>query len=188
MDHRHGVLVARRFAHYLILTGALLQGGCASPPDIATPFASEETMSVKDESVPIGGDALAQRKREMQRTYRDMLHFRATIAGFESKRRRNGWIQLSNLLNAYMERHLGPMLRPGWQSEHPELMALDANLRLIEAEVLILLRDTRRAQQVLREIHRRYEGRETMLVEYPVGSRGSLRSALELLSKRKWRG
>ena len=188
MGHSHGARVVRRLAHHLILTGALLNTACASTPDIATPFSSEEMISAKDKSVPLGGDALVQRKREMRRTYRDMLHFRATIESLERKRRRNGWIQLSNFLNAYMERHLGPMLRPSWQSEHPELMALDANLRLIETEVLIQLRDTRRAQQALREIQRRYEGRETMLVEYPVGRRGSLSSALELLSKRKWRG
>ena len=105
-----------------------------------------------------------------------------------SGRNASASIQLSNFLNAFIANHLDPLLRPSWQSEHPELTALDANLRLVKVGVLIQLRDTRRAQQALDEIRRRFEGRETMLVEFPIGSEGSLADALAVLRARKWRG
>lgn len=180
--------VLRCSAATLALAAILAFAGCASNPRAPLPFVETEPELVMDESGPLGGDALAQRKRDMQRSYRDMSHFHATLESLKNKRKRSASIQLSNFLNVYMSTHLDPLLHPSWQSEHPELMALDANLRLVKAGVMIELRDTRRAQQTLDEIRRRFEGRETMLVEFPVGSQRSLAEALAGLSKRKWRG
>jgi hypothetical protein len=67
-------------------------------------------------------------------------------------------------------------------------MALDAGLRLAQADVLIQMRQTGRAQQVLDELARRFPGREGMLVEYPIGGQTTLGQALQALRERKWRG
>jgi hypothetical protein len=97
-------------------------------------------------------------------------------------------VLFSNFLSAYMGLHLDPLLRSEWQSRHPELMALDANLRLAQAEVLIQMRDPRRVQAVLDEIRSRFGGRDGMLVESPSGGQGTLRDALKRLSSSKWKG
>ena len=61
-------------------------------------------------------------------------------------------------------------------------------VRLAEASVLIQLRQTRRVQQVIDEVTSRYAGRESLLVEYPIGGQTTLAEALESLRTRKWRG
>ena len=65
-------------------------------------------------------------------------------------------------------------------------MALDANLRFMQAELLAEMRYTRRVQEAIDDIATRYAGRESMLVEYPVGEQRPLGEALQLLRDRKW--
>ena len=55
-----------------------------------------------------------------------------------------GLVLFTGFLDAYMGLHLDPMLGSEWQSRHPELMGLDANLRLMKAVVLIQMRSPRR--------------------------------------------
>jgi hypothetical protein len=54
--------------------------------------------------------------------------------------------------------------------------------------VFVALRDPRRVQVVLDDLAARYAGRESMLVEFPIGGQSTLAEALALLRKRKWRG
>jgi len=54
--------------------------------------------------------------------------------------------------------------------------------------VRVELRDTGRVQEGLDELARRYAGRESLLVDYPVGEQTPLGAAIEGLRKRKWRG
>ena len=67
-------------------------------------------------------------------------------------------------------------------------MALDANLRLAKADVLVRMHETRRAQSTIDEIRKRFSGRESLLVEYPIGGQTTLKQALQSLEDRKWRG
>jgi len=166
------------------LAAALLLG-CASPPAVPDSFG---VPSAAEESTPLGGEALALRRRDMQRAHRDMASFYATLESLHYRRERSGLILFNRFLDAYMGTHLDHLLSAEWQSRHPELMALDANLRLAKADVLIQMRETRRAQQVMDELARRYAGRETMLVEYPIGGQTTLEEALRILRERKWRG
>jgi hypothetical protein len=117
-----------------------------------------------------------------------MAHFRTTLETLRVHADRSGQILFSQFLDAYMGIHLAPLLAGEWQSRHPELMALDAGLRLAQAEVLIQMRAPRRVQEVLDELTRRFPGRDAMLVEFPVGSQTTLESALRELRERKWRG
>jgi hypothetical protein len=169
----------------LILGGAFL-AACAGTPDFPNAFAGEET--VQEQSSPLGGTALAQRRREMERAYRDMVHHRATLVNLRQRGDRNGMILFSQFLDAYVTRHLGPLLRSQWQSRHAELMALDASLRLLRADAFVQMRSPGRVQEELDEIDRRFAGRDNLLVDYPVGEQGTLASAIESLRKRKWRG
>ena len=67
-------------------------------------------------------------------------------------------------------------------------MALDAGLRLGKADVLIWMRQQRRAQQTIDELLKRFAGRENMLVEYPSGGQTTREQALEMLRESKRRG
>ena len=93
---------------------------------------------------------------------------------------------LDGFLDEYMTEYLDGLLRPEWQSSHPEVMALDANLRFMKAELLAQMRYTRRVQESIDDIRERFVGREDMLVEYPVGEQRALGEALDLLRDRKW--
>ena len=165
---------------------AALFAGCAGSPDPLRAFDGEET--IEEQATPLGGAALQQRRREMERAYGDMVNHRATLLNLRARNDRNGSMLFGSFLEAYLARHLAPLLRSEWQSRHPELMALDASLRLLEAEVRVELRDTGRVQEQLDELARRFAGRETLLVDYPVGKQTPLGTAIEGLRKRKWRG
>ncbi len=159
---------------------------CASDPGVPVELLAED--AAREERTPLGGDALSQRRSDLQRAQRDLIHFQSTLESLQQRRDRNATILFSGFVDAYMGAHLDPLLRDEWQSRHPELAAMDATLRLVKAELLMRMRETRRMQQELDELTRRFEGRSDMLVEYPVGRQVTLQEALELLSERKWRG
>ena len=165
---------------------ALLASGCVvshkAPPDLLPGDTAAE------DSAPLGGEALTQRKLEMRRAYADMIHFDATLATLHHRRDKNGLVLFSRFLDTYLGVHVDPLLAGQWQSRHPELDSLDANLRFAKAELLVQLRSPRRAQAVMNEIQRRFEGRENMLIDYPFGEQRPLGEGLELLRDRKWRG
>jgi hypothetical protein len=94
----------------------------------------------------------------------------------------------SAFLDDYLGEHLDPLLAREWQSQHAEIQGLDANLRLLEADVFLLMRRPQQMQRVLDEIERRYADRPDLLVDYPVGEQSTLAEALEILERRKWTG
>lgn len=171
-------------ARLLLLLASLALGaaGCVSnaPPDHLVPQAKA--------SAPQAGEALGERKRDLQRAHRDVTHFQATLASLHHRRDRNGLVQFSQFLDAYLGVHLEPLLAGEWQSRHPELAALDANVRFAEAELLVQLQLHGRAEDTMDEIARRFRGREDMLVAYPKGKQTPLGPALEQLRERKWSG
>lgn len=173
-------------ARALIALLALALAACASTRE--QPLDLLDRESAAEENTPLGGEALAQRKREMQRAQRDLAHFHATLESLGHRRDRNGSLLFSAFLDAYLGEHLDPLLRGEWQSRHPELLGIDVNLRLAKAAVLVRMRDPRRVQGVIDEIERRFAGRESMLVEYPLGAQNTLGDALRMLRERKWRG
>jgi len=144
--------------------------------------------SAAEASQPLGGEALVQRKQEMRRAHADMIHFNRTLASLHHRKDKNGLVMFSNFLDAYLGVHVDPLLAGEWQSRHPELTALDANLRFAKAELLIQLRNPRRAQEVMDQIEERFQGRFDMLVDYPFGHQRPLGEGLEMLRERKWRG
>ncbi|MCP4905286.1 MAG: hypothetical protein GY910_09925 [bacterium] len=147
---------------------------------------AEAAANAMEEEAPLGGEALAQRRMDLDRAWRDLLHFDVTVESMVDRRDGRSVAFLDAFLDEYMGRHLDSLLRPMWQSSHPEVMALDANLRFMKAELLSQMRYTRRVQASIDDIEMRFRGRESMLVEYPVGFQRSLGEALEMLRNRKW--
>ena len=157
---------------------ALLPGCVAidvAPDDLVPEVTAAES------NAPLGGEALAQRRLEMRRAYGDMVHFHATLESLKRRRDRSGLVLFNGFLDEYMGTHLDPIMSAEWQSRHPELSVLDANLRFAKAELLMEMRATRRAHRVIDDIERRYQGREDMLVSYPFGDQSTLKDGLEIL-------
>ncbi len=122
-----------------------------------------------------------------RRAQSDLHHFYTTFLALEERKERSGQVLFAAFIDAYMGLHLDPLLRSEWQSRHPELTALDANLRIAKAELLSEMHDPGRVEDVIDELMIRYQGRETMLVEYPFGEQSTLGEAIESLAGKKWR-
>lgn len=157
--------------------------GCAAGMD---PDADARVEKAIEEEAPLGGEALAQRRMDLGRAWRDLLHFESTMESMVDRKDSRSVALLDSFLDEYMGRHLDGLLRPQWQSSHPEVMALDANLRLMKTEILAQMRYTRRVQESIEDIEARFTGRESMLVEYPIGEQRALGEALQMLRDRKW--
>lgn len=171
----------------LVWLAAFLLSGQLSGCAVGMNPAYEEAMdaAVKEEA-PLGGEALARRRLDLTRAWRDLLHFDETMQSLVDRRDSRSVAMLDGFLAQYMGQHLDPLLRPLWQSSHPEVMALDAKLRFMKAQILADMRYPRRVQQSIDDIQARFEGRESMLIEYPAGEQRSLGEALELLRDHKW--
>lgn len=168
---------------FLVLSLLMQTIGCAGGGD---PYLDEAGEYSAEDEAPLGGEALAQRRTDLDRAWRDLLHFDATMQSLVDRRDGRSVALLDSFLAQYMEEHLDPMLAPAWQSTHPELMALDANLRFMKAQLLADMRYTRKVQDAIEDIEIRFMGREGMLVEYPVGEQRPLGEALVLLRESKW--
>lgn len=157
--------------------------GCAGGmgPDEALLLAEAE------DEAPLGGEALAQRRMDLERAWRDLKHFDTTMQSLVDRRDSRSVALLDGYLSQYLSQHLDPMLRPAWQSTHPEVMALDANLRFMKAQTLADMRYTRKVQESIDDIELRFLGREMMLVEYPAGEQRPLGEALDMLADQKWK-
>jgi hypothetical protein len=167
----------------LLLSGQLF--GCAGGVD---PYNDGVAMALAEEEAPLGGEALSRRRMDLTRAWRDLLHFDETMQSLVDRKDGRSVALLDGYLSQYMAEHLGPLLQPRWQSSHPEVMALDANLRFMKAQILADMRYTRRVQEAIDDIQDRFAGRESMLVEYPIGEQRPLGEALEILRDRKWNG
>jgi hypothetical protein len=169
-----------RLAFVLVLAPLMLSA-CAQLPE------DEDLLVIRNEG-PLGGEALIQRKHDLDRAYRDMVHFQTTMQSLIDRHDSRSLAAIDRFVEAYMGTHLAPLLASEWQSGNPELMARDASLRFMQAEILIQMRYPRQVQAVRDEIERRYEGQYDLLIEYPVGKQGTLGRGLEILKDRKWKG
>jgi len=179
------VRVGRTATRALLCCAGLAFAACINdgPPEHLLP-----PQGAAEASAPLAGEALVARKRDLERAYRDLTHFQETMHTLRYRKDRNGRIQFSHFLDSYLGEHLEPLLASEWQSRHPELAALDANVRFAKAELLIGLEEQGRAEDVMEEIERRFKGREDMLVAYPAGQQTPLGKALTALRERKWSG
>ena len=176
-----------RFSRGLFLAAslglALGLTGCASndgPSD--TELAQQEAL----EETALNGEALSQRRTDLMRAWRDLVRLDVTMQALTDRNDSPSIVLLDNFIAEYMAKHLDPLLEPAWQSSHPEVMALDANLRFMKAQLLANMRYPRKVQDSIEDIEDRFEGRESMLIEYPIGEQRALGEALEMLRDQKW--
>jgi hypothetical protein len=161
---------------------------CASGPRLPKELPLEDEAAATETNAPLGGVSLAQRRLELERTQRDLEHFAATLDSLQLRREQNGILLFKGFVDEYLGTHVDPLLATEMHAKNPELASLDAGIRFLEAELLTRLRSPSRAQRVIDELERLYEGREDMLVDYPIGKKTPLEKGLELLGDRKWRG
>ena len=173
----------RRCLSWLPLAAALAMG-CASEGRIPDPLLEGQSETLR--TVPLAGESLAAHQRELRRAHRDLLHFHVTLEGLRDRGDRNGTELFEEFLEGYMADHLAPLLANEWQSRQPGMMAVDANLRLLYADLLVGLGRPQEMQSVVDELQRRFLGQESMIVDYPVGHRTTLRKAVETVRTREW--
>jgi hypothetical protein len=161
------------------LAFAALSFACASDTYLPKDFGKAEKSA--EEAGPLNGPSLDQRRENMTRMYKDLVHYRTAIRDAQERGDRSTTNALQFFVEAYMNMHLDPLLNGEWQSRHPELWGLDADLRLAKADVLMRMHENGRAAKTLEEITARYKGREDMLVHYPLGSESTLGKAMKLL-------
>ena len=157
--------------------------GCASND---APSGTEAEQQAALEETSLNGEALSQRRTDLMRAWRDLVRLDVTMQALSDRNDSPSIVLLDNFIAEYMAKHLDPLLEPAWQSSHPEVMALDANLRFMKAQLLSNMRYPRKVQESIEDIENRFEGRESMLVEYPVGEQRALGEALEMLRDQKW--
>jgi len=176
------------------LAGALLLAGCTA---LAQGCATDERLaddwvakaSAREASAPMAGEALAQRKLELDRTYHNLGYFLSTLDALHRRGDRSGQVLFSEFADFYVGKHVIPLLESEWQSRHPETALLDVNTRFAVASLWVKIGSTSSASRMLDEIERRYQGRSEMLVGYPIGSESTLREAVAFLRSRTgWAG
>jgi hypothetical protein len=160
----------------LALAGGLC--GCASDPYTPAPVDFALGRSAAEESTPLSGASLDHRRRLLERRRDDLAQIAAALEQAEYRGEKPAVIQLRRFADAYVGMHVDPLLEESWQSRHPELVALDAGLRLRNAELLVRMSQRDRARRALDQLGELYRGREDMLVEYPRGVQRPLREAL----------
>ncbi len=176
----------RRTLLGLCTASALAMTACATD-DPRKDFIDEAAAATANEE-PFGGEALAQRKLELERAVADLGDFLDTLTSMKDRGDETGIEVFRRFIDRYLITHVGPLLAPKWQSHHPELIRYDANLRFVQSELLLELRYVKWARDEIKELRVRYAKRGNMLVEYPAGEQNTLREALTQLRERAARG
>lgn len=158
---------------------ALLFAGCITERTLTEDLLTQTNQS--EASAPLGGEALLQRKLELDRAVRDLEHFHATLTSLTRRGERGPTVMFREFVDFYLAKHVLPMLEGEWQSRHPEVAVHDANARFVVAELWWLMGASSRTEQMIEEIEQRYRGRHSMIVAYPVGGEATLGEGLERL-------
>jgi hypothetical protein len=164
----------------LAFAGAL--AGCANYEPV--PLEDVELARVHK---PLGGETLAEKHREMQRTRDDIVRHLRTLESMLRRDDDDGVVVFKSFFYGYMDDHVEPLLAKEWTSHHPELAGLDASIRFNAIEVLAKLDAPHRAEALIDDVKLQYRGRGNLMVDYPSGRRVSVTKALELVEEEYWR-
>jgi hypothetical protein len=164
----------------LALVGAL--GGCASYEPVPL-----EDMELTRASKPLGGETLAEKHREMERTHADLVRHLRTLDSMVMRGDEDGIELFKTFFTGYMDDHVEPLLARDWTSHHPALGGLDAGIRFLAIEVLSKLDSPHRAEALIDDVKLRFRNRGDLMVDYPVGRRANVNKALELVEEQYWR-
>ncbi len=130
----------------LLLAGcAVLALGCATDERLADDWVSK--ASAREASAPMAGEALAQRKLELDRSYRNLGHFLKTLDALHRRGDRSGQVMFSEFADFYVAKHVVPLLESEWQSRHPEVALLDVNTRFAVTSLWVKIGSTSSASR-----------------------------------------
>jgi hypothetical protein len=160
------------------LVSLLVGIGCAR--------AVEDALDSREESPEAAGQALIQRRHDLERIHSGLLALRDSVDVIRSRPDPVNRELIGDFAFAYLAMHVDPLLAPGWQSASPALEGLDAEMRLLEAELLMRLEHRSDAERVLDEIERRFAQRSDLVVNYPVGKQSSLTEAVRIARAPRW--
>jgi hypothetical protein len=146
---------------------------------------SETTATRPEQEIagPLSGEALAQRKIEMRRSARDLVHFGATVETMRLRRDR-GRGDFEEFLDRYLADRVDPLFIGSESNDDPELAVRDAELRLMKAELLIETKDFWNAGDIIDSVESRYGERRSMLVRFPVGQQSTIAASISYLRER----
>jgi hypothetical protein len=168
----------------LALAAALSLPACAAFSGRGDYYETQERVSEPQRHV--AGQALIQTKQRMRRAQRDLIVFQASMESLRRHRSLQDIALFEAFVRTYIAEHVDPLLAQDNRSWHPELLTLDANLRFAKGAVLIEMRDRRRLDRLIRAIATRFDGMESMLVEYPIGTKSTLRDGIRELRRGRW--
>jgi hypothetical protein len=161
---------------------ALALSACSS----AAILGRSETTATRPEqtiSGPLSGEALVQRKIEMRRSARDLVHFGATVETMRLRRDR-GRDDFEGFMDRFLADRVDPLFVGTESTDDPELAVLDAELRLMKAELMIETKDFWSAGDIIDSVESRYGARRSMLVRFPVGQQNTIAASIEYLRER----
>jgi hypothetical protein len=127
------------------------------------------------------GQALAQRKAQLRRAHRDLLNIEKTLESLRRHRYTEEINLMQGFVDSYIREQVDPLVssrKTGW---HPELVTLDVNLLIAKGAVLARLGDGPGVSRVIGGLESRFEGFESLLVEYPLNTQSTLEASLDVL-------
>ncbi|MGH0038323.1 MAG: hypothetical protein ACQGVK_25095 [Myxococcota bacterium] len=171
-----------RTAVVAVALSALALGACSTA---AVMGRSETTATRPEQEIagPLSGEALAQRKIEMRRSAKDLVHFGATVETMRLRRDR-GRGDFQEFMDRFLADRVDPLFHGTESTDDPELAVLDAELRLMKAELLIETKDFWSAGDIIDSVESRYGGRRSMLVRFPVGQQSTIAASIDYLRER----
>lgn len=156
----------------LISFGAVLGFSIAGCSAIAPKPTGPTTIAPR---VFLGGEALAQKKLRMRRAHADLAHLYVVherLSRLQKNRERN---QLEAFIRPYLEHRVRPLIHtPAGQGWNGELRLLEANLLFAEAALFVAMGDDEELGVVIATLSDRFDGYESMLIEYPIGDSSTL--------------
>ncbi len=161
-----------------------LATGCANTWTGSDYF--EHTARIDEADAYVAGEALAQRKQEMERAKGDLVHFHATLRSLRRHKSEMDIQAFEAFLRPYLAERVDPLVAPDQAGWHPELQRLDANLLFAKGAVLVELRDHRAIDRLLRQIERRYADLDDLLVEFPMGKQTTLARGVRELTRQRF--
>ena len=135
---------------------------------------------------PLGGASLAKARDELLRAERELVHFQKTLVSLRQRSDVDGHNRFRRHVWAHLVQRVDPMLARAWPSEHLELAALDAQLRLMKVEVLLQMGHPLLCQRAINDIRRRFPDTERILVTAPTAGDATLEEALMAVQLRRY--
>lgn len=169
----------------LTLVAVLVLGfvACAAKPPV-DPILGPKLSA--EPPPPLGGASLAKARDELLRAERELIHFQKTLVSLRLRSDVDGHNRFRRYVWEHLVQQVDPMLARAWPSEHLELAALDAQLRLMKVEVLLQMGHPLLCQRAINDIRRRFPDTERIVVTTPTAGDATLEEALMAVQVRRY--